>query len=179
MAILSKPVGIVVAAAVGTVELFASGLENRVCSWSHRTALRAYNHKLNGLFRLAAPAANLQQNLSYWLQPEPGAATGVGHVGAARPARLATNRKHRFLHNRQLLQRGACAQAARPLARGGRGREGAVRAAAPDDQAGDKLGQVGPVSEVDIAGRGDRQRTSGDAIGEPRVDHIHNLSFSQ
>ena len=28
---------------------------------------------------------------------------------------------------------------------------------APNDQAGDKLGQVGTVSEVDKAGRGDRQ----------------------
>jgi len=39
-----------------------------------------------------------------------------------------------------------CAQATRPPARCGRGRKGAVRGAAPNDQAGDKLAQVGPVS---------------------------------
>jgi hypothetical protein len=41
-------------------------------------------------------------------------------------------------------------------ARDGRGRESGVRAAAPNDQGGDKLGQVGTVSKVDNAGRGDR-----------------------
>jgi len=44
---------------------------------------------MNELFRLAAPAANLQQNLSYWLQREPGAAADAGHVRSARPALAA------------------------------------------------------------------------------------------
>jgi hypothetical protein len=132
MAILSKPVGIVVAAAVGIAAGAAFGQSTPIVARpggarpkgaaglrggalrqrardpasaprSHRTALRTYNHKLSRLFRLAAPAANLQQNLSYWLQPEPGAATGVGHVGAARPRPPCYESQTSVSHNRQLL----------------------------------------------------------------------------
>src|SRR5271169_2371070 len=48
---------------------------------------------------MAAPAANLQQNLSYWLKREPGAA--ASERPGWRPP-LVTNRSHQFLHNRRL-----------------------------------------------------------------------------
>jgi len=63
------------------------------------------------------------------------------------------------------IPRGACAQATRPPARGGRGREGGVRAPVPNDQAGHKLAQVGTVSEVDKA----RRATVGIQFGDGRM----------
>jgi hypothetical protein len=50
---------------------------------------RICNHELYRLLPMAAPAANLQQNFSYWLKHEPGAAAGLDRVGAARPASAA------------------------------------------------------------------------------------------
>jgi len=100
---------------------------------------------------MAAPAANLQQNLSYWLKREPGAA--ASERPGWRPL-LVTNRSHQFLHNRRLRHK-------RPRARV-RKRHGpplaadAVAKAAfapplPTIKPVTNWPKLGPVSEVDKA----------------------------
>ena len=54
------------------------------------------NHELNRLLPMAAPAANLQQKLPYWLKRQPRAAVGP-------PSLLAANRNHRFPRNCQFI----------------------------------------------------------------------------
>ena len=67
---------------------------------------------MNELFRLAAHAANLQQDLSYWLQREPGAAADAGHVRSARPALAARSVP---LDNRPRIRVGDFPQISSPI----------------------------------------------------------------